>query len=137
METISFVRDKFGVSILLIEHDMNLVMGICEKIVVLDYGMVIASGTPVSYTHLIAIIFSAVYQALGHGFLSMALSIIRQLLVILPAAYILKSVFGGPAVWFAFPLSEIVATTISIFLYRYIYKTVIQPLGNSKEASIL
>ncbi len=46
METISFVRDKFGVSILLIEHDMNLVMGICEKIVVLDYGMVIASGTP-------------------------------------------------------------------------------------------
>lgn len=85
----------------------------------------------------IAIIFSAVYQALGHGFLSMALSIIRQLLVILPAAYILKSVFGGPAVWFAFPLSEIVATTISIFLYRYIYKTVIQPLGNSKEASIL
>ncbi len=46
METISFVRDKFGVSILLIEHDMKLVMGICEKIVVLDYGMVIASGTP-------------------------------------------------------------------------------------------
>lgn len=46
METIHFVRDKFGIAILLIEHDMNLVMGICEKIVVLDYGTVIAEGTP-------------------------------------------------------------------------------------------
>lgn len=46
METIAFVRDKFGVSILLIEHDMNLVMGICEDIVVLDYGKIIANGTP-------------------------------------------------------------------------------------------
>lgn len=45
MDTIAFVRNKFGVSILLIEHDMSLVMGICEKIVVLDYGMVIAEGT--------------------------------------------------------------------------------------------
>lgn len=46
MDTISLVRDKFGVSILLIEHDMNLVMGICEHIVVLDYGKVIAQGSP-------------------------------------------------------------------------------------------
>ncbi len=46
METISFVKDKFGISILLIEHDMSLVMGICEKIVVLDYGKTIAEGTP-------------------------------------------------------------------------------------------
>jgi branched-chain amino acid transport system ATP-binding protein len=46
METIRFVREKFGIAILLIEHDMNLVMGICEKIVVLDYGTVIAEGTP-------------------------------------------------------------------------------------------
>lgn len=46
METISFVRDKFNIAILLIEHDMHLVMGVCEKIVVLDYGKVIAEGTP-------------------------------------------------------------------------------------------
>jgi len=46
METIHFIRDKFKVTILLIEHDMNLVMGICERLIVIDYGMIIAKGTP-------------------------------------------------------------------------------------------
>ncbi|MDR1262902.1 MAG: ABC transporter ATP-binding protein [Oscillospiraceae bacterium] len=46
MATIREVRDRFGVAILLIEHDMRLVMGICERLVVLDYGQVIAKGTP-------------------------------------------------------------------------------------------
>lgn len=46
METIHFIRDKFKVAILLIEHDMNLVMGICERLVVIDYGRIIATGTP-------------------------------------------------------------------------------------------
>jgi branched-chain amino acid transport system ATP-binding protein len=45
METILLIRDKFKISILLIEHDMNFVMGLCEHIVVLDYGKVIAEGT--------------------------------------------------------------------------------------------
>ena len=46
METIKKIRDEFHISILLIEHDMKLVMGICEKITVLNYGMVLATGTP-------------------------------------------------------------------------------------------
>ena len=46
METISIIRKKFGISILLIEHDMSLVMSICERLVVIDYGMIIATGTP-------------------------------------------------------------------------------------------
>lgn len=47
MDTIKLVKDRFQVSILLIEHDMKLVMGICERIVVIDYGKIIAKGTPV------------------------------------------------------------------------------------------
>lgn len=46
MATIRLIRDRFGVAVLLIEHDMQLVMGICERLVVLDYGQIIATGTP-------------------------------------------------------------------------------------------
>lgn len=46
METISLVRDRFGVTILLIEHDMRLVSGICEYLYVLNFGRELASGTP-------------------------------------------------------------------------------------------
>lgn len=46
MDTISLIRKKFNVAVLLIEHDMNLVMGICERIVVIDYGRIIAKGLP-------------------------------------------------------------------------------------------
>jgi branched-chain amino acid transport system ATP-binding protein len=46
MEMIRWIREKFELTILLIEHDMNLVMGVCERIYVLDYGTIIAQGTP-------------------------------------------------------------------------------------------
>ena len=46
LECINTIRDRFGISILLIEHDMALVMNVCERILVIDYGMTIASGLP-------------------------------------------------------------------------------------------
>ena len=46
MEMIRWIRDELKLTILLIEHDMSLVMGVCERIYVLDYGSIIAAGTP-------------------------------------------------------------------------------------------
>lgn len=46
MELILWIKKQFSLSILLIEHDMSLVMGVCERIYVLDYGQVIATGLP-------------------------------------------------------------------------------------------
>ena len=46
MEHIRLIRDTFQIAIMLIEHDMNLVMGVCEGIAVVNYGKIIAKGTP-------------------------------------------------------------------------------------------
>ncbi len=46
LDCINIIRNRFGITILLIEHDMSLVMNICERFVVIDYGQIIASGLP-------------------------------------------------------------------------------------------
>jgi len=46
MNLIKFIKDKFSIAIMLVEHDMKVVMGICERIAVLEYGIKIAEGTP-------------------------------------------------------------------------------------------
>lgn len=82
----------------------------------------------ISFSFLFAgfcIVSLSVFQAFGEGFLSLIVSVCRQLLVILPAATILSKLYGLSAVWWAFPLAELVSVTLSsLFLYRVYHKKI-------------
>ncbi len=77
----------------------------------------------------ICITLSSAFQALGRGFLSMTMSIIRQLIVLLPAAWLLSKTGLIWAVWFAFPIAECAALILSVAFFIHTYKTTIKPLG--------
>ena len=74
------------------------------------------------------IIASSVFQALGNGVYSLIVSAARQLLVILPVAYIFASVFGLHMVWWSIPIAEIVSLTLSAVLLIRIYKRKIKEM---------
>lgn len=81
----------------------------------------------------IAIIFSSTFQALGNGVLSMFISIARQLVTLLPAAYLLSLLGDVNLVWWSFPIAEIVSLTLSVVFFVYMYKKVIKPLGQKNK----
>lgn len=68
------------------------------------------------------IIIISVMQALGHGVISLIISILRQLAVLLPAAFIFSKIWGLNTVWIAFPLAECVALAITILFWRKVYR---------------
>lgn len=72
------------------------------------------------------IVVGSVFQALGNGIYSLIISIARQLVVLLPAAYILAHTLGLNAVWWSFNIAEIVSLVMSAVLLRKIYKEKIQ-----------
>ena len=72
------------------------------------------------------IIAGTVFQALGKAVFSMIVSIMRQLFVLVPAAYILASIGGLHAVWWSFPIAEVISLIISVLFLMSINRTVIQ-----------
>lgn len=74
------------------------------------------------------IICSSVLQAFGKGVLSLVTSIVRQLLVLLPAAYLLSLTGNLAAIWFAFPIAELSAVVISSLYLRHLYQVEIKPM---------
>lgn len=68
------------------------------------------------------IIIGSVFQALGNGVYSLIISLARQLFAILPAAFILAKVFGLNAVWWSFPIAEIVSLVITTIFLKKIYR---------------
>ena len=77
----------------------------------------------------IFIVISSSLQALGHGFLSMMISITRQLIILLPSAYILAKFGGIHAVWWSFNIAEIASLTLSLLFFKHMYNKIIKHLG--------
>ena len=75
-----------------------------------------------------SIVCSSFFQALGHGGLSLLNSLIRQLFVLLPCAYLLSKIGGLGAVWWSFPIAELVAVILCAAFLKWIYGKEIDPL---------
>lgn len=80
------------------------------------------------------IVCGSLFQALGNGVYSMVVSIARQLLVLLPVAYLLSLSGKVEAVWWAFPVAEIASLSLTVFFMFRINRKVISRIGESSEA---
>lgn len=73
---------------------------------------------------------SSIFQAFGKGFLSMIVSIVRQLLVLLPVAYLLSLTNRVGMVWLAFPIAEIAALMITVLFLLRVNRSIVQPMAD-------
>lgn len=76
----------------------------------------------------VTIVFMSTFQAFGQGFLSLMVSILRQLVIIIPVAYVLSKVAGLGAVWWAFPIAELFSMLLSCLFFKRLYKNKIKML---------
>ena len=81
----------------------------------------------------VVITLSTTFQAIGHGVYSMIISICRQLLVLIPAAWLLSRLGGRDAIWYAFIIAEVVALIICLVFFRMCDRKYIRPMGTEKE----
>jgi putative MATE family efflux protein len=81
----------------------------------------------------IAIVMSSAFQALGNGMYSLVMSFTRQIIVILPVAWLMARFVGLHAVWWSFPIAEAVSIAMALTLFRRIYKARIQCMTSSEE----
>lgn len=77
----------------------------------------------------VSIVLSSSFQALGKGVYSLIMSFSRQLLVLLPTAWLLGKFVSLNALWFAFPIAEIVSLLLALFLFKRVYEREIRHLG--------
>ncbi len=81
----------------------------------------------------VGITMSTTFQATGHGIYSMIVSLLRQLFVLIPAAWLLSRLGGFYAVWWSFPIAESVALTICLILFNTLNKKYIKPLPDEAD----
>lgn len=104
-----------------------------------DAGDLLAIGVPalriISFHFLFAgvcVVSMSVFQALGHGVLSLVVAIVRQLVILLPGAFLLSRLGGLSAVWWAFPLAESFAVALCTLFLSWVYHKEIVPMRERK-----
>ena len=111
-------------------------MGIFSTSADADSGEFVALG--ISALRIISLMFplaavgialgGAAFPAMGNGLYSTITSLCRQLIVLLPAAYLLSLTGDVHAVWWSFPIAEVVSMAITIILYGKVYRNKIKPM---------
>ena len=108
-----------------------------------DSGDLLTIGIPalriISLSFLFAgysIVCSSVFQALGNGVFSLTVSICRQLVVLIPAAWLLSRTGEVNMVWWAFIIAEVVSLALSLVFMARINRTVIVPLSEKQDAAV-
>ncbi|MBR5926509.1 MAG: MATE family efflux transporter, partial [Firmicutes bacterium] len=81
----------------------------------------------------ICIIIGTIFQATGHGIYSLIVSVARQLVIIVPAAYILSKIIGLMGIWWAYPIAECMSLAVSLILFKRLYRIEIEHLGEEKS----
>ena len=84
----------------------------------------------------LSIVLSSVFQALGNGVFSLTVSICRQLVVLIPAAWLLSRTGEVNMVWWAFIIAEVVSLALSLVFMARINRTVIVPLSEKQDAAV-
>ena len=77
------------------------------------------------------IVSSSLFQALGKGLMSMSIAVFRQLVLVLPLAYVFSLSGNLNMVWWAFPVAEVLAGILTAYYLRKIYQRVIRPLDQA------
>lgn len=79
------------------------------------------------------IVLNAVFQALGKGLYSTFNSMARQLVVLLPAAYLLSLTGRLELVWWSFPIAEVMSLTVSALLFTHLYRKLLRPMFRENQ----
>ena len=90
----------------------------------------------ISLSYIVAgfsVVMISVFQAFGKGLFSMFISLARQLVVLVPAAYLLAKTGVLNNVWWAFPIAEVMSVTVAAVFFIHLYKTVIKKLPENGE----
>jgi len=81
------------------------------------------------------IVTGSMFQALGTSVYSMIVSIMRQIVVLIPAAYLLSLLGNVDYVWWAFPIAELMSAAATTFFFKRIYDKTIKRIGESSKAA--